>query len=89
MDQRIVGATTTAVWGDRAWVATIGVGRAFRRRGIAAALLRRTFALAAGRGLSRVMLNVDFDNPTGAIAVYESVGMRAVRGFDVYEKPIG
>jgi mycothiol synthase len=82
----IVGATTTAVWGDRAWVATIGVGRDFRRRGIAAALLRRTFALAAERGLARVMLNVDFENPTGAVALYEAVGMRAIGGFDVYEK---
>ena len=88
IDERIVGATTTAVWGDRAWVATIGVGRDFRRRGIAAALLRRTFALAAERGLTRVMLNVDFENPTGAVALYEAVGMRAIGGFDVYEKPL-
>jgi ribosomal protein S18 acetylase RimI-like enzyme len=51
--------------------------------------LRRSFAIFAERGLPRVMLNVDFENPTGAMALYEKVGMRAVRGFDVYEKPIG
>jgi ribosomal protein S18 acetylase RimI-like enzyme len=83
-----VGALNAIVWGDRGWVGELGVRRAWRGRGIGAALLRRSFATFAERGLSRVMLNVDFENPTGAMALYEKVGMRAVRGFDVYERPI-
>ena len=43
----------------------------------------------ASRGLSRVRLNVDADNPTGAVALYEQVGMRKVRGWDIYEKRFG
>ena len=63
--------------------------RAWRGRGIGSALLRRSFATFAERGTPRVLLNVDFENPTGAMALYEKVGMRAVRGYDVFEKPIG
>ena len=84
-----VGALNAIVWGERGWVGELGVRREWRRRGLGSALLRRSFAIFAERGLPRVMLNVDFDNPTGAMHLYERVGMRVVRGFDVYEKPIG
>jgi mycothiol synthase len=84
-----VGALNAVVWGDRGWIGELGVRRDRRGRGIGSALLRRSFTLFAERGLPRVMLNVDFENSTGAMALYEKVGMRAVRGFDVYEKPIG
>ena len=84
-----VGALNAVVRGDRGWIGEFGVRRAWRGRGIGSALLRRSFATFAERGLPRVMLNVDFENPTGAMALYEKVGMRVVRGFDVYEKPTG
>jgi hypothetical protein len=51
-------------------------------------MLRRAFATFSERQLPHAMLNVDFENPTGAMALYQKVGMRAVRGYDVYEKPI-
>jgi predicted GNAT family acetyltransferase len=35
------------------------------------------------------MLNVDAANPTGAVRLYERLGMRTVRGWDVYEKRVG
>jgi GNAT superfamily N-acetyltransferase len=60
----------------------------WRGRGIASALLRRAFAAFASRGLPQVMLNVDSENSTGAVLLYESVGMRTVRAWDVYEKPV-
>ncbi|MGA9162373.1 MAG: GNAT family N-acetyltransferase [Actinomycetota bacterium] len=83
-----VGALSGVVWGDRGWVGELGVRRPWRGRGIASALLRRAFATFASRGLSRVMLNVDSENSTGAVRLYERVGMRTVRGWDVYEKPV-
>ena len=52
-------------------------------------MLRRSFATFAERGLPRVMLNVDFENPTGAMALYEKVGMRPVHGYDVHELALG
>lgn len=84
----IVGALNAVVVGDRGWIGELGVREAWRGRGIASAMLRRSFATFAERGLPRVTLNVDFENPTGAMALYEKVGMRPVRGYDVYEGPI-
>ena len=43
-DGELVGALTATVLGDRGWVSLLGVSAPFRGRGIAAALLRRSFA---------------------------------------------
>lgn len=83
-----VGALTGVVWGDRGWVGELGVLAPWRGRGIASALLQRAFATFASRGLLRVMLNVDSENSTGAVRLYEGVGMRTVRAWDVYEKRV-
>jgi mycothiol synthase len=83
-----VGAVSGLIWDELGWVGELGVRRPWRGRGIAAALLRRSFATFDSRGLTRVRLNVDADNPTGAVALYERVGMRKVRGWDIYEKRI-
>jgi mycothiol synthase len=83
-----VGALSGVVWGDRGWVGELGVRASWRGRGIASALLRRAFATFASRGLARVMLNVDSENSTGAVRLYEGVGMRTLRAWDVYEKRV-
>ncbi len=83
-----VGALSGVVWGDRGWVGELGVRAPWRGRGIASALLRRAFATFASRGLARVMLNVDSENSTGAVRLYERAGMRTVRAWDVYEKRV-
>ena len=84
-----VGALSGVVWGDRGWVGELGVRAPWRGRGIASALLRRAFATFASHGLARVMLNVDSENSTGAVHLYEGVGMRTLRAWDVYEKRLG
>jgi mycothiol synthase len=81
-----VGALVATVLGDRVWIGEIGVLAAHRGRGIAAALLRRSFAAVAARGIERVMLNVDAENPTGATALYERAGMRIVKRWDLWER---
>lgn len=81
-----VGALTAGDWGGRGWVNEVGVRQGWRGRGIGAALLRRSFAEFSGRGLQQVMLNVDAENPTGATALYQRVGMRVVRAWDLWEK---
>ena len=83
-----VGALSGLVWGDRGWVGELGVRAPWRGRGIASALRRRAFATFASRGLARVMLNVDSENSTGAVRLYEGVGMRTLRAWDVYEKRV-
>ena len=73
---------------DRGWVDDLGVLRTHRGRGIATALLYESFAEFERRGLPRVRLNVDSDNLTGAVALYERVGMRVVSTFDLWARAI-
>ena len=68
------------------WVDDLGVRKAHRRRGIASALLRRSFADFERRGYPKVGLGVDASNETHAVHVYEKVGMRAERVYVTYEK---
>jgi mycothiol synthase len=86
----VAGADRTAnVWGDRGWVDHLGVLASCRGRGIGAALLRHSFATFAGRGVRCVILNVDAENPTGATALYQRVGMRVVKRWDLWERSSG
>jgi mycothiol synthase len=86
---RPVGAVTASVSGGHGWVDQLGVLAPDRGRGIAAALLRRSFATFAGRGLRQVLLNVDADSLTGATRLYERAGMRVVNRWDLWERPLG
>jgi mycothiol synthase len=85
--ETFVGALTATLWGDRGWVNEVGVRSSHRGRGIGAALLRHAFATFAERGVRRVILNVDSENATGATALYERVGMRVLRRWDLWERP--
>jgi ribosomal protein S18 acetylase RimI-like enzyme len=73
---------------DSGWVADLGVRKAWRRRGLGEALLRMAFAEFYERGYKRVGLGVDTGNETGAVRLYERVGMRPERGDDEYEKAL-
>jgi mycothiol synthase len=73
----------------RGWVGSLGVRRTWRRRGLATALLQASFSAFAGRGATHVALAVDAENLTGAVRLYERVGMRVERRFDGYEKAVG
>jgi mycothiol synthase len=61
------------------WIESLGVRRAWRRRGLGEALLRAALLALHARGHRRVGLGVDTANETGALRLYERVGMRAVR----------
>ena len=87
--ERLVGALIAVVLESRGWVDVLGVQRSSRGRGIAAALLRQAFAAFAERDVHAVYLAVDAENATGATALYESEGMRVVKRWDLWEKPLG
>jgi mycothiol synthase len=70
------------------WVNTLGVRRQWRGRGIGQALLLASFAEFARRGVSIVRLFVDAASPTGATRLYERVGMRMDRRYDVFEREV-
>ncbi|HEX3237169.1 MAG TPA: GNAT family N-acetyltransferase [Gaiellaceae bacterium] len=69
------------------YVGAIGVRPAWRGKGLGKALLYRTFAEFWRRGTTRVTLDVDTQNETGAVALYERVGMRVDSCGVAFEKP--
>jgi ribosomal protein S18 acetylase RimI-like enzyme len=64
------------------WIETLGVLPRWRRRGLGAGLLRSAFGELHARGLRKVGLGVDGGNETGAVRLYERVGMHVVRQGD-------
>ena len=72
----------------RGWVENISVGRPWRHRGLARALINATFKVLRDRGMTEGALGVDAQNPTGALRVYESVGFRPVSQSTTYRKPM-
>jgi GNAT superfamily N-acetyltransferase len=73
-DGAVLGATHVHLSGDAGYVARIAVRRDARGRGLAAAMLADAFALARGHGALRCYLSTD--SRTGALGLYEKVGMR-------------
>ena len=61
------------------YVGVLGVRREFRGRGLATLLLQHAFVRDRDRGLKGTQLGVDSENWSGAVALYERVGMTAVR----------
>jgi len=68
------------------YVHILGVRPPWRRRGLGEALLRYSFRDFRERGCTRVTLDVDGENTTGAVRLYERVGMHVRRRSDTYEK---
>lgn len=61
---------------DCGHIGMLGVVEEFRGRGLAKFLLRDAFAHDAAAGRTGTILNVDTNNPTPALALYLSVGMK-------------
>jgi ribosomal protein S18 acetylase RimI-like enzyme len=61
--------------GKHMYISDVGVRPAFRRRGLATALLRHSFAAFQARGAVGAALHVDTSNKTNAVGVYERAGM--------------
>ena len=70
-------------------VGELGVRMPWRRRGLGTALLLHSFRELRRRGRARADLGVDADNPTGALSLYEGVGMRVAHRWDTYERSLG
>jgi mycothiol synthase len=68
------------------YVGALATRPPWRGRGLARTLLLHTFSEFHRRGSPRVTLGVDAENPTGATALYESVGMERELEQVVYEK---
>jgi mycothiol synthase len=74
--------------GEKGWVDTLGVARAWRGKGLGLALLQHSFSEFSGRGRSRVGLGVDSQSLTGAPRLYERAGMHIAQENVLYEKEL-
>ncbi|MBA3690426.1 MAG: GNAT family N-acetyltransferase [Actinobacteria bacterium] len=68
------------------WVQAMAVAREHRGAGLGRALLQRSFVEFHRRGRSVVQLNTD--SRTGALGLYEHVGMRVVRSYTHHAKEL-
>jgi mycothiol synthase len=72
----------------RGWLDSVFTRRAWRRRGIAGALIARSLHVLADRGMQAAALGVDADNPTGALRLYESFGFAVTERGTAWRKPL-
>lgn len=94
-DGRIAGfvlcsaqATDDAGNGRTAWMDQIAVRRAWRRRGVASALIGAALVALGEEGFRVVALDVDADSPTGALGLYERLGFRVIRTETLYGREL-
>jgi mycothiol synthase len=69
------------------WVDKLAVHREYRHRGIARALLQTAFRRAFDHGYARTSLSTDSN--TGALTLYERIGMKVHRSFTHYALDLG
>jgi len=72
----------------RGWLDSVFTRRAWRKRGLASALIARSLHLLAERGMDTAMLGVDADNPSGALRLYESFGFAVTDRGQAWRKPM-
>jgi mycothiol synthase len=92
----IAGAVLNAIYPEenaelgisRGWLDSVFTRRAWRRRGLARALIVRSLHLLRDRGLATAALGVDADNPSGAFGLYESAGFHPTERFVAWRKPM-
>jgi ribosomal protein S18 acetylase RimI-like enzyme len=83
------GLAGVALCWSSGFVKDVAVGPSWRRRGLGEALLRHAFAEFRARGHTEVSLKVDADNPTGAVRLYERVGMHVERRLELWARRPG
>jgi mycothiol synthase len=71
----------------RGYTEGISVGKPWRRRGLARALLTRSLQMFKDMGMEEASLGVDTENPNHALDLYTSVGFKPVKVHTTYRKP--
>jgi len=72
---------------QRGWLDSVFTRRPWRRRGLARALIARSLSVLREAGMTSAVLDVDADNPTGALGLYESVGFEVAQRSTSWRKP--
>jgi mycothiol synthase len=82
------GAVLCSISDGIGWIDTLAVRVVWRRRGLGSALLTRAFHELYARGMRRMALGVDAENPTGATRLYERAGMHVGQQYATYGKEL-
>lgn len=72
----------------RGYTETITARRAWRKQGVARALIARSLHLLKAQGMTEAALGVDTENQSGALRLYEGMGFRPVKRTAAYRKPL-
>lgn len=72
---------------DTGYVAGLGVRQGFQGRGFGEILLRFAISHESSLGRRKLALNVDTGNESGALRLYEKVGMKPISEWHQYENP--
>jgi len=72
----------------RGYTEYISVRRPWRKRGVARALIARSFKLHKELGMEEAALGVDAQNPNGALQLYESMGFQTRKVWTAFRKPL-
>lgn len=72
----------------RGWTENIHVGREWRGRGLAQALIARSFQVLKDNGMEEAALGVDAENPTGALHLYKKMGFKEDKTDYTYSKSL-
>ena len=70
----------------RGYTEDISVRRPWRRKGVARALIARSFVVHKEQGMTEAALSVDTENPSGALQLYESMGFKVTKRGAAYHK---
>lgn len=89
---QIAGLCLCRAWGDTepglGWVEPLGVRSDWRKRGLGSTLLRYGLQKMQAHGFTIGGLEVDSENTTNAVALYERAGMHVHKRYLIYRKAI-
>jgi mycothiol synthase len=70
------------------WISNLGTRQAWRKLGVATALLCASMRAFKKTGLDYATLGVDTENTTGALQLYERLGFKAIKRSIIFAKPV-
>ncbi len=96
VENRVIGHVLTYIDQDeneqsgrkRGYTEGIGVDSAWRRKGVARALISRSLQAQKAAGMSESALVADSDSTSNVIQLYQSCGFQVVKYETIYRKPL-
>lgn len=86
-DVGFIDCTDELAHEDAGYVSGLGVRHAFQGQGLGRDLLGHAIEHWSQRGLTKLCLNVDTGNESGALRLYESVGLQPISEWHHHENP--